>query len=535
MMKVKDLVERVYNGEIVLPEFQRSFVWEPEEVRELLVSILGDYFIGTMLILECIKDESPFALRLIEGVDRVNSNAKMSSIVQILLDGQQRTTALFYALYEPDIPLKGRKSPYRFYLDIEKAFSGEWDEAVIAVNLNDKRKLKEIEQNKNIIPFSYIRKISEELNKIYPDLVKRFEGDHEKIGKLIELANNFMNREIHIIKLPQNTDANKIVETFERLNRTGKPLSVFDLFTAKLYKHDLNLRELLANTKQRYKFINQVKPETILKVIAIMRGKYPKRRNLLELEPDNFEEDWYEACESLEKAYERITDLKDGYGVLDFKRWMPYSSMIVPLAVMLWYVRKNRLDLPLNYRKIDTWYWVSVFTNRYDQAVDSKSFEDFKAIKKWIEEGKKPEFIESFNPEEIDFNVDKQSNAIYRGVMSLIVLKGARDFKTGEPPQFDPKKVQDDHIFPKSIFNEDRVLNRTLITSNQSKFNEKPSEYFRERLEEHGREILLEILESHLIPPEALDYLLNDDLESFMESRRKAIIEEIKRRVSIAK
>jgi len=77
-MKVEDLVKSVKNGDIVLPDFQRSFIWEPEDVRELLVSVLGNYFIGSMLILEHFRDESPFALRLVEGVKRVNEGAKIS-------------------------------------------------------------------------------------------------------------------------------------------------------------------------------------------------------------------------------------------------------------------------------------------------------------------------------------------------------------------------------------------------------------------------------------------------------------------------
>lgn len=72
------------------------------------------------------------------------------------------------------------------------------------------------------------------------------------------------------------------------------------------------------------------------------------------------------------------------------------------------------------------------------------------------------------------------------------------------------------------------------FSTNQSKFNKRPSEYFRERLKEHGREKLEEILKSHIIPPEALDYLLSDDLENFMKSRRREIIEEIKQKVGIA-
>jgi len=42
------------------------------------------------------------------------------------------------------IPLKGRKSAYKFYLGLEKALNGDWNDAVIGVNIRDKRRLKEI-------------------------------------------------------------------------------------------------------------------------------------------------------------------------------------------------------------------------------------------------------------------------------------------------------------------------------------------------------------------------------------------------------
>uniref|UniRef100_A0A7C3SN60 DUF262 domain-containing protein n=1 Tax=Dictyoglomus turgidum TaxID=513050 RepID=A0A7C3SN60_9BACT len=520
-MNVRQILDKVCNGEIVLPDFQRSFIWEPEDVRELVVSILGDYFIGSMLTMDSVRDESPFALRLIEGVEKINKEAEIQSLVKILLDGQQRTTALFYALHEIDIPLKGRKSPYRFFIDLEQALNDKWDDAVIAVSIKDKRKLGEIKNNPNIIPLSLFKNIVE--------LSKKFR-DHPRYGNIIDIANNFLNREIHIVNLSSYTDSNKIVETFERINRTGEPLSIFELLTARLYKYEVKLRDILNDSKNQYSFIEDIHPEFILKVIALIRKKEPKRKNILELESENFENDWEIACKVLDYAYKRFLDIRNGYGILDFKKWAPYSTMIVPLAAMIHYIKnKNKnVENKSNYDKIDKWYWASVFSNRYDQSVDTTSFNDLKAMEEWIEQNIEPEFTQKFNPNEIDFDIDKQNSAIYRGVINLIVRKGAYDFKTGQPPQFEKNKVQDDHIFPQSIFNEDRILNRTLISTNQSKIDKRPSRYFKERVEELGEERIIEILQSHLIPPGALEYLLKDDLNKFMELRKNAIVNEIR-------
>ncbi|MGQ9760215.1 MAG: DUF262 domain-containing protein [Candidatus Methanomethylicaceae archaeon] len=44
-------IKETYNGKLVLPEFQRSFVWANSDIRSLLVSLLNGYFIGTLLYL----------------------------------------------------------------------------------------------------------------------------------------------------------------------------------------------------------------------------------------------------------------------------------------------------------------------------------------------------------------------------------------------------------------------------------------------------------------------------------------------------
>jgi len=340
-----------------------------------------------------------------------------------------------------------------------------------------------------------------------------------------------MTRTIHTIFLPRGTDPERIVETFERINRTGKRLTIFELVTAKLYKDKIKLRDLLETARKKYEFLKFVDPESVLKVIALLRGKEPNRKNIFETKPTKFEEDWERACKALESAYARITDIKNGYGVLVFRKWMPYSTMIVPLASMIDYLKTEKLETEGNYDKIDRWYWISVFSNAYDQAVDTKSYSHFGTIKDWIRDGKvTTDFVQKFDPEAVDLDIDKQSSAIYRGVISMIVLKGALYFKTGQAPQFGREKIQDDHIFPKSIYKDDRIVNRTLISTNAEKGNKKPSEYFKQRLEEHGEERLKNILESHIIPDDALDALLSDDMKNFITIRKQALINALKER-----
>ncbi len=501
-------------------------------MRELLVSILAGYYIGTFVFIDkTYVGDSPFKLRPIKGV-----KGDVAKVVEIVLDGQQRITSLFYAKNKPNYPLKGRKNPHIFFIDLEKVREENWDNAVIAVSTTDPKRLKEVYSKATIIEFSDLFKPVSELY----ELVKNRTNDEFLTKLALEIADKVKGYdEFNIYYIDPGERVDRIVEIFERINRTGTPLSVFDLLVARLFKYGIRLRDLLRDSKERYEVLREIDPEYVIKTMVLIRGKAPTRKNMLYVEPEGFKEDWGHACEVLELAYRRLLDTKMGYGILDFKKWVPYETMIVPLAAMIHYLKTNNIDYSKNYRKLDAWYWVSVFGNRYEHSTDTVSKQDYVNMIKWFNDDSAiPDFIQEFKPEEIDYDVSSQRSAIFRGVISLIVLKGAKDFETGQSPEYEKEKIQIDHIFPISQFRTtytkeylDSVLNRTIISSNQRKSNKKPSEFFKDLIEKHGKEYTIEILETHLIPEEALESLLNDNLEEFKEKRKNAIIKEIVGRV----
>ena len=142
------LVRDAYSGKVVLPEFQRSFVWGREDIEELLISILQGYFIGTFLILDAQPERTLFPYRFVEGLEEVNPAAKQAnhSTIRLILDGQQRITSLFYVLYEPNIPLRNSRNPYRFFLRIDSLMEGNIEDAVCGISLADQRRISEMQQ-----------------------------------------------------------------------------------------------------------------------------------------------------------------------------------------------------------------------------------------------------------------------------------------------------------------------------------------------------------------------------------------------------
>lgn len=531
---VSKLVEEIMEGRIVLPDFQRDFVWDSDHVRELVVSVLGDYHIGSMLMLEDFRQEDcPFAIRLIYGVTDINNSAQIRPVVDVILDGQQRATALLYALKQPDIKLRNRKNPYKFYINIQKALNCEWDDAVISVNTANKTELTKIQSSPDNIQLTDFLDPQKLLEKTARD--PRFE-------QIFRLSDQFRNHHIHVIPLSKDTKLDKIAETFERVNRFTVSLTTFELLTARLRKYGLNLPDLWTETRKRYEFAktrpdlprasSDLDPEVVLRVLSLSRGQGTKRGDLLDLDFKDFTDDWATSCKFLNVAYKRLLNQ---YGVLSFPKWVPYMPMMVPLASILRFIHTEKLDSETNYTKIDQWYWTSVFHNRYDEGASSKQETDFKSLKAWVNDHDNvPDFIKEFNPmRDVTLSVEKQNAATYKGVMNLIVTEGALDFQTGQRPQLDEDHVQDDHIFPKSIYRENRILNRTLLTTNVIKAKKLPSDYFQKLLQQYGETKLKKILDSHLIPEDALPYLLANKIQEFMHTRAKAIRKKIKQKVRI--
>src|SRR5213596_69049 len=89
---IETLLTWVKSGEIAIPEIQRPFVWEPVKVRNLLDSLYQGYPVGYL-----IAWRNP-AVRLKDG--------SLSAGKRILIDGQQRVTALMAALLGRDVMTK---------------------------------------------------------------------------------------------------------------------------------------------------------------------------------------------------------------------------------------------------------------------------------------------------------------------------------------------------------------------------------------------------------------------------------------------
>jgi uncharacterized protein with ParB-like and HNH nuclease domain len=109
-VSLSTLINYLRDGRFVIPDFQREFEWKPWDVRELMRSLFLDYYIGSLLLWKG-KPEN-FAALSCEPVYGYKGDGKPEYIV---LDGQQRLTALYYAFLAPDVPTSKSVKPFLLF------------------------------------------------------------------------------------------------------------------------------------------------------------------------------------------------------------------------------------------------------------------------------------------------------------------------------------------------------------------------------------------------------------------------------------
>lgn len=105
MTKLAAILDQIDSGSALLPEFQRGYVWNRDQVRGLMRSLYLGYLVGGLLTWETQSDSS-----LIRG-----DAAPSPTLRALILDGQQRVTSLYGIT-------RGR--PPAFFQGDERAFTG---------------------------------------------------------------------------------------------------------------------------------------------------------------------------------------------------------------------------------------------------------------------------------------------------------------------------------------------------------------------------------------------------------------------------
>ncbi len=570
------LLQRIREGQYVIPDFQREFEWSPSDIRELMASIFQDYFIGSLLLWRGTKENFDSL-----SCEPIYGHSGGGNPVQIVLDGQQRLTAMHYAFHAPAVPPPSRSNRFVFSIDVERfmaedfenAFRQDWGDNWCERILTD----HELQYSKHWFPLAIIGrggfeifKWAEGYNAWWSARVDEddFAACHAENGiKFVEQVRELIEQyQISYVELDRDLDIEKVCDIFTQINSKGVRLDAFDLLNALLKPKNIQLKHLYRSVEQRLSFADAERMNIyVLQVMSLLVQEYCSPKYLYYLVPGvprtfrdadgkrrdevlvpnetDFQARWNEAVGALEKAQNLLRHPQE-FGVTS-PRFLPYASILPAFAAINFRIAKLPGEQQLQARrKLNHWYWASIYTNRFSSAVETKSTRDFIDLQLWFgDDAAVPPVVSEFNSQFRRLDLDREtrsSSSIYRAIFNLFVIGGARDWLSGTFPA--PDEIDDHHIVPASWGKAnglektiDTVLNRAPLSSETNRHwisDKLPNAYLPKLIASSGEQAVRANLESHFISPLAFDILLRDpftkqDFEAFVAERKRTILEAI--------
>lgn len=216
-MKISDILNYIDNGLMALPEFQRGYVWNRDQIRGLFDSLYKRHPVGGLLVW---NTESKQASHRGDGQLAVD-------MVKLLLDGQQRITSLYGIV---------RSSPPKFFDGNPEIFKG------LMFHLEKET-------------FSFYQPVKMQDDSLWINVTQLMQNGNEGLGDLIAkfsqdpaFAQNISTYTSRLTKLlgiievdlyieeitEKEKDIGVIVDIFNRVNSGGTKLSKGDLALAKI-------------------------------------------------------------------------------------------------------------------------------------------------------------------------------------------------------------------------------------------------------------------------------------------------------------
>lgn len=543
--KLRFLLDSIHNREVALPDFQRDFVWDPRATEELIESILQNFPAGSLLR---IKNKSGFffAPREVAGAPVLDGHSPS----YLVLDGQQRLTSLYQALYGT--------GNHRYFVNLRGLLDADdLDDCVFYLRKRRaKRRFGTIDKQASelVFPlevlFGQPNGFEEWLDQVLDRRAEDGDSARELKQKLRELRTiwiqNIEDYEFPVVTLAEETETEAVCTIFETLNRTGVKLSVFDLLAARFWPENVRLRDLWDDAQTEYPILEEfdVDPYYILQAIAIFTAKGApscKRGDVLKMEVGQIQAGWEPVVRGVA---DMLQMLRDDCGVA-LPGWLPYNPILIPAgAVFAKHEDASGPQVGAIRDKMKRWFWCSVFGLVYENAPNSQAVKDVAELSSWFAGGVEPDSVRNFRFEaDILRETTARQRALYRGCIALILRSEARDFHSVNritASMVLEKKIDDHHVFPRGYLADsgeevaatlrDCVLNRTLIDKETNiRIGKKaPAVYLGEIEAELGAERLDMVLESHLLPGGADSSLREGRFADFLDERQRGFAERIK-------
>jgi len=550
-----DWMRGIHDGRITLPTFQRSTVWDIGKVKSLIDSLLRDRPVGALLLMPADKER--FHSRPIRGAE---AEMPATGGGELVLDGQQRLTALWRAFHGAPVPL---------FVRID-----DWDASPLTVDrvgsasdfgfraAKDEGRNAVLQFKNRCIPFAVlgIDCVTQPHDAAWQWCNRALLNDGEGARRLVnriqqEVAKPFRDRGLWHLTLSSDVSREEAINIYIRTNESSAVIRRFDIAVAK-YDADTGgslrneIAEMVAGMGSEQTLIHRFFDttegddglipslgEVLFKVSCLWCESAPT-------------EGKYTDDRVLDAVRTRREELRDGLlWTLDFyqqegirdRSVLPSDVPLRVLPALYPTVRELfRTDEARVRRHLSAYLWRAFLTDRYSRSANTRLQEDYGAMVSKLSDGAGkstkqwrtgvPIFRASSYPipnserladlDDEPLRSPRTRNSLAKAIFAISLREG-RDFATGQPAGSGMDQGWEyHHLFPKDYLKRSGLkskqfnhgLNQAMVTSKTNSIirNRPPHEYLAvdgalaRAANGEAHEELPRLVESHRIPYAAL-------------------------------
>ena len=538
--KVADILSDIKNGRVGLPDLQRPFVWQDNKVRELLDSMMKGYPIGYIMLWASPDDY--------ENTVHIGKNEKIYKRPNdLVIDGQQRLTALLAAMYGVTIMDKNYKerairisfNPLtREFAVWTPAFekNPEWISEISQVFAADE------EHNISKFRKAYIKIVNE--GRAKNDEEELTEDEEDRIEENINDLLNLGIYSLPTLKINSKANEENVADIFVRVNSGGQNLTEKNFIETLIAVYDNavhdKINKFCADSRipangTSFNQILQVDPSHLIRmsvgvgfrrarlryVYMLLRGKNLKTGEITQ----NIRE---ENLKIFKESLDMVTNLNNWHAFMNLFASAGYlkgsfvaSSNAVVFSYVLYLIGKYDYKVSsVELQKIiSKWIFMSTITGFYTGSTESQVEKQFADLRDVHNADEFVVYLDSvianrFTDDYFEYSLPSELNsssatspAWYGYIAAINVLGTPMLFSTAPLSQYfilgtsgDKNLIDKHHIFPKNYlgkigYNNDRDRNQIAnftyldLYTNIDISDAPPTEYvsrYRDKLGEEG-------------------------------------------------
>lgn len=430
MAKLSAILDQIDAGTMLLPEFQRGYVWNRDQVRGLMRSLYKGFPVGALLVWE--TDTAGQAVR---------GAAPAGGTRSLLLDGQQRVTTLYGIV---------RGKPPAFFDGDPEAFRNlRFNVETEAFEFYGPVKMKDDPRWIDVTAL-YVEGTKSVFGALaaHSDTQDRFAEYVERV----QLLKNVVERVFHVEAI---TGADKtvdvVVDIFNRVNSGGTKLSKGDLALARICSEWADARPTMRRNLDRWadRGLRFTADWLLRNVNAVATGRAPFSA-LEDVSAGQFEDALYKTLHNVD----HLLDLVSSRLGLDHDRVL-MGRYAFPVLGRLLHAGGGRFADAAEADRALCWYVHAAVRARFTGPTETMLAKDLQTADKEGIDGliaslrKARKGAMSIDPQ--DFEGAGRGSRAYPLLYLVTRTGGARDLVTGRPVGADTGAVEVHEIFPRSL------------------------------------------------------------------------------------